>query len=347
MRLFNKIFKTKKGAEPADLTTITRTEVIEGFSIPGVILNMQYHYTDLQVYSDGLISCWEMVDLEMFKDKLNKNWVITSIPDGEAISIFSLGNWYIDNGDWIHTKETLYNHVYSLVKKLNPNTENLHNYNGTNSRMIGKANVAKHLLPNPKPYRYEDSASFFAKKINGEKFNVFFRNSDNRTYLAELSVYKSGYIEITNIPVKRIFKVDDLKHLISEGQITTSPKIGEAITILGLGSFSITSGVGVDITHKYDEFMDKYNELNGKENSIAKCARIFEEYKQQPTQKAREELKQAYEEVPAYKRIFVGTMDTKDYEVRQVIYGDIVKNEFEEENGYEYPYDDMPKPSDE
>lgn len=57
MKLFDKIFKSNKTTETVDLTTITRTEVLEGFSIPGIIHNMQYHFTDLQVYSDGLISC--------------------------------------------------------------------------------------------------------------------------------------------------------------------------------------------------------------------------------------------------------------------------------------------------
>jgi len=347
MRLFDKIFKTNKISESIELTTITRTEIIEGFSIPGIILNMHYYYTDIQVYSDGLISCWDMVDLQMFKDKLNKNWIATSVPDDHAISIFSLGRWYIEKGNWIHTKESLYDYVYSLIKRLNPTTENLHNYNGNNSKMIGNANVAKHFIPTPKPYYYDNPQSFLPKKINGEKFHIFFRNDDNRTYLAELSVYKSGHIEITNIPLKRIFKIGDLKDLISRGQITTSPKPEEIITILGLGSFAIKSGEGVEIADKHNEFIDKYNELNGKENSIAKCSRLFKQYKLQPTQKIRQELREAYESVPDYQRIFVGTMDTKDYEVRQVIYGDIVKTEFEDENGYEYPYDDMPKPIDE
>lgn len=40
-------------------------------------------------------------------------------------------------------------------------------------------------------------------------------------------------------------------------------------------------------------------------------------------------------------------MDTKEYEVRQVNYGDILKKEWEEDYGYEYPYDDMPKSTDE
>lgn len=347
MKLFDKIFKSAKTTEPAELTTITRTEILEGFCIPGIIHNMQYHFTDLQVYSDGLISCWEMVDLPMFKDKLNKGWVVTSIPDGEAISIFNLGHWYIEQGEWQHTKETLYNYVYSLLKRLNPTLENLHNYNGNNSKMVGKANVAKHFMPDPKPYYYDDPNSFFPKKISGEKFHIFFRNDDSKTYLTELSIYKSGHIEITNLPSKKVFKFDQLNELTSNGQIASDLKIGETVTILGLGSFKVKSGSGVEIKFKLNEFADKFNELNGRENSITKCSRIFEEYKKQPTKKVKQELKEAYEAVPVHQRIFVGTMDTKDYEVRQVIYGDIVKKEWEEDYGYEYPYDDMPKPIDE
>ncbi len=346
MKLFNKIFKSNK-IVPADLTTITRTETLEGFSIPGIIHNMQYHFTDLQVYSDGLISCWEMVDLPMFKDKLNKGWVVTSIPNGEAISVFNLGHWTIEQGEWHHTKETLYEFVYSLVKKLNPTLENLYNYNGRNSKLVGKVDVAKHFIPNPKPYYLDDPNSFFPEKINGEKFHFFYRNNDSATYLAELSIYKSGYVEITNLPTKKVFKFEELSELTQKGILTTDLKIGETVTILNLGSFKIVSGSGVDIKFKLNELTDKFNELNGRENSITKCARIFEEYKQKPTKRLRDELKDAYEAVPEHKRIFVGTMDTKDYEVRQVIYGDIIKKEWEDDYGYEYPFDDMPKPIDE
>jgi hypothetical protein len=347
MKLFSKIFKSNKVTEAVDLTTITRTDILEGFSIPGIIHNMQYHYTDIQVYSDGLISCWEMVDLQMFKDKLHKGWVVPSIPDGEAISIFNLGHWFIEQGEWQHTRETLYDYVYSLVKKLNPTLENLYKYNGNSSKKVGEASVAKHFIPEPKPYYYDDPTSFFPQKINGSKFCIFFRNDDGKTYLAELSIYKSGHIEITNIPIKKVFAFDELNELVNKGQITTDLKIGETITIIGLGSFKIASGYGIEMKLKLDELADKLGELNGRENSIAKCARIFGEYKKHPTKKTKEELKEAYEAVPEHRRIFVGTMDTKDYEVRQVIYGDIVKKEWEDNYGYEYPYDDMPKPIDE
>ena len=347
MKIFDKIFKSNKKIERADLTMITRTEVLEGFSIPGIIHNWQYHFTDLQVYSDGLISCWEMVDLSMFKDKLKKGWVVTSIPDGEAISIFNLGNWNIEQGEWLHSKESLYEYVYSLIKRLNPTLENLQNYNGNSSKKVGKANVAKHFMPNPKPFYLEDPKSFLPNKIHGEKFHFFLRNDDNRTYLSELSLYKNGNIEFTHLPAKKTFKFEELNELAEKGIITTELEVGEIVTILNLGSFKIKSGNGVEIKFKLNELTDKFNELNGIENSISKCARIFEEYRQNPTKKLRNELKVAYDAVPEHQRIFVGTMDTKDYEVRQVIYGDMVKKEWEEYYGYEYPYDDMPKPIDE
>ncbi|MEN0053395.1 MAG: hypothetical protein AAGC65_06985 [Mucilaginibacter sp.] len=347
MNLFGKIFQPNKNISKSDLTKITRTEVIEGFCLPGIIHNAQYYFTSLQIYSDGLISCWEMVDLVMLKEKINKGRIVTSIPDGAAISIHNLGHWFIEQGNWEHSKETLYNLIHSLVKQLNPTLENLHNYNGSNSKLVGKVNIAKHGIPDPKPYYYESPNSFLPRKVNGEKFHFFFRYDDSKTYLVELSIYKNGYIEITNLPVKKTLKFDDLNDYVDRGIITTGLKIAETVHILNLGSFKINSGNGVNIKHKINELAGKLSELNGGENSIAKCARILDEYKANPTLKLRNMLREAYEAVPEHQRMFVGTMDTKDYEVRQVIYGNKVKEEFEQENGYDYPYHDMPKPIDE
>lgn len=344
MNFFKKIIKTIQPDQPVALTAVTRTEQIEGFSIPGIILNMQYHFTDLQVYSDGLISCWGMVDLPMFKNKLSKSWVVTSIPDGQTISIFSLGSWVIENGAWDYDEESFYAYVKKLIKTLNPTLENLYNYNGENYKMIGKSSVAKHSSLNSKPYYYDNPDSFLSKRNEGEKFHVFYRNDDTKTYLAELSLYKTGKIEITNLPVKKTFKFEEIKDLIQNEKLITELNTGEKITILGLGSFTVKSGSGVDITAKYNEFEDKYSELNGTENSISKCARIFDAYKLDPSFKLKQELKEAYEKVPEHQRMFVGDMDTKDYEVRQIIYGDSIKKEWEDHYGFEYPYDDMPEP---
>jgi hypothetical protein len=346
MKLFDNFFSKKSNA-PADLTTITRTDVIEGFSIPGVIKNMDYFFTDIQIYSDGLISCWEMVDLQIFKHKLDTNWVVTSIPNGKTISMHSLGSWTIDNGKWIHTRESYYDYVLSIIKKLNPRLENLHNYNGDNFKEAGKSRVAKHFIPDGKPYYYKDPNDFLPRKINGERLHIFYRDiASTTTYLAELSLFKDGHIEISNIPERKIFQFDSLRDRMTKGELTTQLKVGELVTVLGLGSFTIRSGDGLDVESKYQEIEEVYKELCGEETAIKKCRRIFEEYKQAPSKKLRQELKDAYEAVPKDQQMYVGTMDTQDYEVRLVIYGDRVKKEFEDDHGFEYPYGDALQPKD-
>lgn len=233
MALFNRLFRRSNDAIHPDITQITRTEVIEGVSIPGIIHNVLYYSTDLQIYSDGLINCWEMVDLSMFKEKLKRGRVITSIPDGEAISIFNLGRWLIEQGEWEHTAETLFNFVKSLIKQLNPTLENLHNYNGSNTKKIGEVNVSKHFSPDAIPYYcHKDPNSFFPSIINGKKFPFFFRNDDRKTYLVDLSIYQSGYIEITNLPTKKVLNFDELDRYVDEGLLTTELEIGESIAIL-------------------------------------------------------------------------------------------------------------------
>lgn len=71
-----------------------RTEngrIIRGVSLPIFIHNHYYFLTDLHVFEDGIIDCWEHVDFEGFKQKIRQGWIKTSIPPGEPIRAFPLG----------------------------------------------------------------------------------------------------------------------------------------------------------------------------------------------------------------------------------------------------------------
>ena len=351
MNLFNNFFKAKTSDKQQDLTTISRTQIIDGFTIPAIIRNGQYFFIDLEIYKDGLVNCWEMVDLPLFKGKLNEKWVVTSIPDREHISIFSLGQWTIDNGEWYYNKDTFYDYVCSLVKQLNPKLENLHNCNGRTSEEIDGANVAIFNMVNPEPYYISKANKIFPERTSGEKFHIFFRNDDEKLYLSELTIYKNGHVEITNLPQKETFEFSELKNLIERQRIISNIPIDERVYILGLGSFIPINGEGVDITDKYNEFLDRYSSLTGGEDSIDKCRRILGEYKQNPILKLKNDLKEAYEAIPEHQKLFVGDMDTKDIEVRMIIYG---KQEIENwthylvarERGDELPTINIPKPTD-
>jgi hypothetical protein len=352
MKIFDKLFNKTDNARSSNLTTISRTEVIDGFSIPGIIFNLQYHFTDLQVYRDGLIYCWEMVDLNLFKEKLNNNWVVTSIPDMKHISIFSLGNWQIDNGEWLYNKQTFYNYIDSLVTELNPKRENLFDCKGRTTDLIGKVQVSRFSSPNPLSFYISKQHEVFPERTNGKRFTVFFREEDERVYLTDISIFKNGHVEITQLPSKREFQFSDLQKLIKNSRLISNVPLGERVTIHGLGSFNILSGRGIDIKNKYDEFVDFYNSLQGEEKRLDKCRRIFDEYLRNPTKKLRNDLKTAYEAVPDHQKIFVGDMDIKDIQVRMIIYGEQEIEHWSQyiiskEGGYELPKIHIPKPIDE
>ncbi|MFD0685819.1 NADAR family protein [Actinomadura fibrosa] len=66
---------------------------IEGVARPIFIHNVSYHLTNLLVYADGAIHCWEWVDLDGLREKLDAGWVVTEVPEGAEISAFELGRW--------------------------------------------------------------------------------------------------------------------------------------------------------------------------------------------------------------------------------------------------------------
>lgn len=322
MPFFSKIFGGKNKTSSKSLTTITRTETYEGFSIPGIIHNMQYHFTNLQVYKDGLVYCWDMVDLKLFKEKLKSGWVVTHIPDGEYISLFSLGHWTIDNSSWdFNSADSYYDYVYSLVKILNPNLENLYNCHGTTEKIVGNVRVSALAMPNPKPYYEYGESKIFPERIKGKNLNIFYRSEDHKLYLAQLSIFVDGKIEIANIPEKKYFTIDQVEELITNKTLLTNLPFKERVIILGLGSFDIVNGAGVDIKDKYAEILDVYEELKSGKNSFERCREALSKYKSSPSDELKEELKVAYEKVPRHQRMFVGDMDTKDHEVKQIIYG--------------------------
>src|SRR6185369_17252051 len=95
---------------------ITRTKTIDGLVTPVFIHNGTYFFTNLQVYTDGLVNCWEMVDRALFEEKLRTGWVTATVPDGCEISADELGGWTIANGRWALNEKLLLERVNDLIR---------------------------------------------------------------------------------------------------------------------------------------------------------------------------------------------------------------------------------------
>ncbi|HEY0605339.1 MAG TPA: hypothetical protein VGD58_20630 [Herpetosiphonaceae bacterium] len=65
-------------------------QIILGKGLPAFIHNGNYHQVTIKVYADGLIDCWQLVDLDGFKQKIREGWVVTQVPAGKRISCHHL-----------------------------------------------------------------------------------------------------------------------------------------------------------------------------------------------------------------------------------------------------------------
>jgi hypothetical protein len=60
---------------------------VVGTYLTAFIHNGDYFLTEIKVYADGKVDCWELVDLETFKEKVRSGWVVTRLPEGARVSI--------------------------------------------------------------------------------------------------------------------------------------------------------------------------------------------------------------------------------------------------------------------
>lgn len=347
--MFN-FFKKKPIPIPeTPLTNISRTKIIEGKSIPAFIHNMDYFYVDLDIYEDGIVSCWETTDLNLFKQKLKKGWVKTFIPDGKSISIHGLGSWEISNGNWIFDKDSFYEYVREIIKEMNPQMQNLY-------KVIEKKINGVTIMENSQGNIYRENKRFehdiFPEKINGDSFHLFYKENDEY-FVVRLAVFADEKLEINNLQQKLELDLKGVKKLVEDGLLITEIPQKSQVNILGLGDFiAMETNFVVSIENKLFEIQDMIETLNSRPTSIEVCRNLYEEYLQTPTLELKEKLKTAYENVPKHQRMYVGDMDTKDIAVRMIIYG-----EEELENwshriaskalGIELPTINVPKPKDE
>lgn len=95
-------------------------ERIEGVTRPVFIRNgRDYYLTDLEIYADGSIWCWEWVDLPGLKAKLASGWVATSFEAGARASAHHLASWRFEEPQSWMEPQWLLGEVADEIDKLN------------------------------------------------------------------------------------------------------------------------------------------------------------------------------------------------------------------------------------
>lgn len=60
---------------------------IIGTTLNAFIHNGDFHLTEIDIYKDGMIDCWELVNFATFKKRVRSGWVCTRLPEGASVFI--------------------------------------------------------------------------------------------------------------------------------------------------------------------------------------------------------------------------------------------------------------------
>jgi hypothetical protein len=103
--------------------------MIPGKFLPAFIKNGGcYYLTDIAIYVDGVIYCWEMVDVEGFIRKLDAGWVVTSLPEGAEVSLSNLTHFTARDILFRVPESEFLKEVLDVIEELNGRPTSLHKF---------------------------------------------------------------------------------------------------------------------------------------------------------------------------------------------------------------------------
>lgn len=292
---------------------VSGAKILEVHHVNSIINNGgSYFLIDLPVCEDGVVYCWEYVDLELLKTKISSGWLTPKVPNKEIISKHHLAGWEIESSNWYYTKDNYYDFILSIVKSMNPNLTNLFS-----SKIQSIENRHHNIYTASKEQRIDNS-------YKRKREHYLFKKSDGVYWLANFYIYSNGSILIDGIGNSLTFKnKTELESLLKDGIIATEIPDNSVIIIQSLGEIKIAKTLYcADVYEKFSEIDDIINRLNGNPTSSDECWKMYEEYTKNPTEENKDNLKKMYEKIPTHLRKYVlGDMDVKDGPIRNIIYG--------------------------
>ena len=155
------------------------------------------------------------------------------------------------------------------------------------------------------------------REIAGALLPVFIKNGSHH-FLTSLKVWQDGSIDCwEHVSLK------GLEHKIASGWVVTALPEGAEVSVHSLGRFKATEVHSfVAEAELLKQVADVIEELNDRPTSADRVREALRKYAEQQTPENKEQLRIAYEAVPAHLRMYLGDQDRKDFPIRVILYGD-------------------------
>lgn len=93
------------------------------------------------------------------------------------------------------------------------------------------------------------------------------------------------------------------------------------VRIVGLGEVTLAELLyTAEIEEKFKELINMHKKLNGEKTTLEECRDAYYLYLENPIEFYREKLREKYERVPEHERMYLGDMDTKDWDYQRILY---------------------------
>ncbi|WP_239255280.1 DUF7638 domain-containing protein [Listeria ilorinensis] len=300
---------------------IERQKRMEGTTITGIIENAGYHFTNVEIYQDGLIGAWNLEDLNSMKTRLQEPslQVVTEVPLGKELSIFGLGSYTILSANWAHTPASYLELIKSKVAELNPRLENLYTFS-EEERALWKA---RKRVPSAKSKVYHEIPGWFYDTEVGETVPFFFKkNGEN--YLVQVAVFKSGLVQVACSAFEWTLDIAEVKTRFQAGDFFTEFQEPLVVHLGELGVVTIGNQeypYPIALEDKIEELFMAHERLNGKDR-FQICRDAYYQYLVYPEDFYREELRKAYLAIPEHERMYLGDMDSRDGDYQRILFSD-------------------------
>ena len=297
------------------MENIYRYQRIEGKYIPGIIQNGNYFFTTVALYEDGVINCWEKVEFHDIKKVIDRDWLCCEVPNGRNFSIFEVGYYTIKSAKWKYNKDTYYESIIENIKELNPYIEEIDKI----VRKIPKEDYKEvMMIITSTPFKMEYESKIY-NRFDGDDTFIFY-NFKGNLYLTTLVAYKDKTFKIGMLENK-YFSLEEIKDMFDKNILTTEVK--DKFFIKDFAEIEIESTIYfVEKSQKFKEIEDMMKKVCGEKTTIELCKEAYFEYLANPYDYTKEKLRKAYEAVPKHERMYLGDMDSKDWDYQRILYSD-------------------------
>ncbi|MEK3878390.1 DUF7638 domain-containing protein [Paenibacillus sp. FSL M7-0420] len=299
------------------MRAIRRIKTVEGTSIPGIIHNGgSYFYINVDVYEDGMVNCWELTDLKGLSGKINSGWLTPAVPSGKQLSIHGLGAYTVESAKWIYNEAGYYQHVKDTVARLNPELTNIYDI----SLSEQQRNEARRIALSPTATEFYVNSEMFYQTTEGKSIHLFMKYS-GAVYLVDVVIYKDGKVAVYNLPAEAEYTLEELDELVADKTFFTTMDTPVKVQILQLGEVTLGASLySADAEEKLKELHNLHKQLNGEQTAHEACRAAYYAYLENPSEYYREQLRIKYELVPEHERMYLGDMDTKDWDYQRILY---------------------------